>query len=82
MKSHQWLLLTVTIVAAVVQHSSASPPRARPPQPAPVPAFGFDTIQRIAQQRAEQPYQDHNDKLPDVLAKLSYDEYRDIRFRA
>jgi glucans biosynthesis protein len=79
--SHQWLLLSVTIVAAVVQHSSASAPRAHPAQPAPVQTFGFETIQRLAQQRADQPYREPNDKLPDGLARLSYDDYRDIRFR-
>jgi periplasmic glucans biosynthesis protein len=69
------------MVAAVAQHSSASAPRARPTPPAPVQAFGFDAIQHMAQLRAEQPYRERNDKLPDSLAKLSYDDYRDIRFR-
>jgi glucans biosynthesis protein len=80
-RSHQWLLLTVTIVAAAAQHSSANAPRARPPPPAAVVSFGFETIQRLAQQRADQPYHDPGDKLPEALAKLSYDDYRDIRFR-
>jgi glucans biosynthesis protein len=79
--SHQWLLLTLTIVAAVVQHSSAAPPGPRPAAPAPVVSFGFDNVQRLAQQRAEQPYREPGDKLPEPLAKLGYDEYRDIRFR-
>lgn len=80
--SHQWLLLTLTIVAAVAQHSSASPPRARPAAPAPIATFGFESVQRLAQQRAEQPYREPGNKLPDALARLTYDEYRDIRFRA
>ena len=82
MHSHQWLLLTLTIVAAVAQHSSASPPRARPAAPAPIATFGFESVQRLAQQRAEQPYREPGNKLPDALARLTYDEYRDIRFRA
>jgi periplasmic glucans biosynthesis protein len=69
------------MVAAVAQHSSASAPHSRPAPPAPVQAFGFDAIQHMAQLRAEQPYHERNDKLPDSLAKLSYDDYRDIRFR-
>ena len=81
MHSHQWLLLTLAVVAAVAQHSSASPPRPHPVAPAPVATFGFDSVQRLAQQRADQPYREPGDKLPDSLAKLSYDDYRDIRFR-
>ncbi|HEY6453158.1 MAG TPA: glucan biosynthesis protein G [Steroidobacteraceae bacterium] len=81
MHSHQWLLLTLAMVAAVAQHSSAAPPVPHPAQAAAAPAFGFDAVQRLAQQRAEQPYQEQSDKLPDSLAKLSYDDYRDIRFR-
>jgi glucans biosynthesis protein len=34
----------------------------------------------MAQLRADQPYKERNDKLPDSLAKLGYDDYRDIRF--
>jgi glucans biosynthesis protein len=79
--SQRWLLLTVTILAAVLQHSSASAPRTRPAPPAPAQAFGFEAVQHLAQLRAEQPYHDRSDKLPDNLAKLSYDDYRDIRFR-
>ncbi|MFI4895632.1 MAG: glucan biosynthesis protein [Steroidobacterales bacterium] len=81
MRAHQWLLLTVTMVAAVAQHSSATAPHSRPPPPAPVQAFGFETVQHLAQQRADQPYHEHNDRLPESLAKLSYDDYREIRFR-
>ena len=81
MHSHQWLLLTLTIAAAVAQHSSATPPRTRPTPPAPIAAFGFENVQRLAQQRAEQPYREPGDKLPEALARLSYDDYRDIRFR-
>ena len=81
MQAHQWLLLSVTVVAAVLQHSSAAPPRPRPAPPAPVVSFGFDSIQRLAQQRADQPYRENGEKLPESLAKISYDDYRDIRFR-
>lgn len=82
MHSQRWLLLLVTMLLAVAQHSSVSAQRARRAQaPAPVQAFGFDTIQRLAQARSEQPYHEPNERLPDSLAKLSYDDYRDIRFR-
>jgi glucans biosynthesis protein len=78
----RWLLLTVTTCAVVLQHSSALAPRPRPAQPPPVPRFGFESVQRIAQQRAGEAYHDHSGKLPDSLGKISYDDYRNIQFRA
>jgi periplasmic glucans biosynthesis protein len=78
----RWLLLTVTTCAAVLQHSSALSTRPHPTQPAPAPRFGFESVQRLAQQRAGEPYRDHSGKLPDSLAKISYEDYRNIQFRA
>ena len=43
--------------------------------------FTFETVQRLAQDRADKPYRERSSKLPDVLSKLGYDQYRDIRFR-
>jgi periplasmic glucans biosynthesis protein len=56
-----------------VQHPQAT---ARPAEP-----FTFETVQKIAQDRASKPYRERSTTLPDVLAKLNYDQYRDIRFR-
>jgi glucans biosynthesis protein len=56
-----------------VQHPQ---PTARPAEP-----FTFETVQKIAQDRASKPYRERSTTLPDVLAKLNYDQYRDIRFR-
>lgn len=81
MHPRRWLLLTVAVIAAVLQHSSAQAPRARPAQAKPIVGFTFESVQRIAEQRAEESYRDRSVKLPDSLNKLSYDEYRDIRFR-
>lgn len=81
MHVHQWLLASVAVAAAVIQHSSAAPPRARPNPPPPAPGFGFESVQRLAQQRADEPYRERSDKLPEALAKLSYADYHDIRFR-
>ncbi len=47
----------------------------------PAESFTFETVQRFAQDRASKPYRDRSSKLPEVLARLSYDQYRDIRFR-
>lgn len=81
MHSIRWLLLTLVVVAVGTPCSSATPPRARPSPPAAYAAFGFENVQRLAEQRADQPYREPNDRLPEALAKLSYDDYHDIRFR-
>jgi glucans biosynthesis protein len=80
--SRRWLLLTVTTFAALLQHSSALSPRTRPAQPLPAPRFGFESVQRIAQLRANDAYRDHSGKLPDSLSKISYEDYRNIQFRS
>lgn len=56
-----------------VQHPAAAQ---RPAEP-----FTFETVQKIAQDRASKPYRERSTPLPEVLAKLGYDQYRDIRFR-
>ena len=43
--------------------------------------FGFDDVGKIAAQRAATSYKARTDKLPDALAKLDYDHFRDIRFK-
>lgn len=56
--------------------------RAEPPRPQrPAEPFTFETVQRLAQDRAAKTYRERSSKLPEALAKLGYDQYRDIRFR-
>ncbi|WP_235504037.1 MULTISPECIES: glucan biosynthesis protein G [unclassified Acidovorax] len=43
--------------------------------------FDFDSVTRLASERAEKPYRAAGDKLPADLAKLNYDQVRDIRWR-
>src|SRR5687767_10782895 len=50
-------------------------------QPAPNNSFSFATVQRIARERASRPYQPASARLPERLARLGYDQYRDIRFK-
>ncbi|HKE93176.1 MAG TPA: glucan biosynthesis protein G [Povalibacter sp.] len=47
----------------------------------PAGAFGFDDVARQAQLQARAPYRSESRKPPAELAKLTYDQYRDIRFR-
>src|SRR5580658_5916468 len=75
------MLLTVTAIAVVLEHSSALSPQRKPAPPPAAPRFGFETVQRLAQQRSDEAYRDQSNKLPDSIAKLSYDDYRTIQFR-
>ncbi len=43
--------------------------------------FDPDSVVKIARRLAQKPYGVLNDPLPPGLAKISYDEYRDIRFK-
>ena len=43
--------------------------------------FGFDDVARRAQELVGKPFQPPGVKLPKELASLSYDAYRDIRFK-
>ena len=43
--------------------------------------FDSDSVTKIARKLAQKPYVVLNDPLPSGLAKISYDEYRDIRFK-
>ncbi|MFD2262835.1 glucan biosynthesis protein [Lacibacterium aquatile] len=51
-------------------------------KPAAATAFEASAVRRNAQSLAQAPYAIKDNKLPDVLAKLSYDDYRKIRFDA
>ena len=44
--------------------------------------FDLDTLTRLAQTRASEPYRANSDKLPPALANITYDQLRDIRFKA
>src|SRR4051812_30320248 len=44
-------------------------------------AFDFEDVATKAQQQAQRPYQPVSRKPPAELQALTYDQYRDIRFR-
>jgi glucans biosynthesis protein len=48
---------------------------------APVEAFDFDDLAARAELQAQQPYRSTSRKPPAELQALTYDQYRDIRFR-
>jgi glucans biosynthesis protein len=49
---------------------------------APARAFDLDTVADRARRLAEQPYKDATDTVPSWLLGISYDQWRDIRYRA
>ena len=49
--------------------------------PAAAQAFDFDELSRRAEQLAQQPHRTSASTLPAELEALSYDQYRDIRFK-
>ncbi|HEY8514711.1 MAG TPA: glucan biosynthesis protein G [Candidatus Binatia bacterium] len=48
---------------------------------APGATFGFEDVAKRAQELAAAPYKDTRGPVPDWLLQISYDEWRDIRFR-
>jgi glucans biosynthesis protein len=71
----------ITVFAVLLLSVAAGGSSQNAQQRPPAPPFTFASVQRLAQERASQPYRNRSTKLPEALAKLSYDQYRDIRFR-
>ncbi|MGH8195192.1 MAG: glucan biosynthesis protein [Woeseiaceae bacterium] len=44
-------------------------------------AFGFGDVTRLAEELVRKPYEPDRPELPPAFRNLSYDQYRDIRFR-
>jgi glucans biosynthesis protein len=67
--------------AATAAANPQNPGAASTDAPA-VHVFGFDDVRKLAQERVKHEYRPSADTLPETLANLSSDQYRDIRFRA
>ena len=75
----RYFQMLAVIAAALLTDATGGPADV---QPAPTPAqFGFANIDKLARERAAKPFQDSSPKLPEAIANLSYDQYRDIRYR-
>lgn len=70
-------LMAGLAISLGVQVSSSR--QAQAADPAPVPFDGL-VVRRIARDLAAKPYKAPDGKLPDAIAKLDYDQYRNIRF--
>ncbi|MFO7716483.1 glucan biosynthesis protein [Desulfosarcina sp.] len=44
-------------------------------------AFGFENVEQTARELATRPFEAPENEVPDFLLDLSYDQWRDIRFR-
>ena len=74
-----WALATgVLSVAAHIGRASAQD-TGKPAEDA--PPFAADTVNRIAADLAKRPFAKPEIELPEPFAGLTYDQYRDIRFR-
>ena len=72
------IIATLLISGAQAQAAAPAAAVAAPPH---IEPFTFATVERMAQQRSLEAYRDRSAPLPPRLAKLSYDAFRDIRFR-
>jgi periplasmic glucans biosynthesis protein len=62
--------------------ANAAPAAVPHAAPAPhVEPFSFATVERLAQQRSQEAYRDRSSPLPPRLARLTYDQFRDIRYK-
>lgn len=75
----QYLQCLAVIAAALLTDATGGPADSQPSQP--TVQFGFANVDKLARERAARPYQDNSPKLPESLAHLGYDQYRDIRYR-
>lgn len=68
---------------ALAQAPAGTPAAPAPAAPAPgVPPFSFETVRQTAKALAETEYMKPTVELPEPFSNLSYDQYRDIRFKA
>jgi periplasmic glucans biosynthesis protein len=70
-----------TAPAASEHKSITVPPLPQTAPPAEPGPFAFSDVQRLASERAAKEYRAPPQNLPASLANLTYDQYRDIRFR-
>jgi len=74
-------VIAIMAAFAVLASIGSAGFRAADARPADAPAFGFPDVDQRARDRARRPPVEREDALPDALAELDYDQYRDIRFK-
>ncbi|MBK8182682.1 MAG: glucan biosynthesis protein [Candidatus Competibacteraceae bacterium] len=76
------LILLLSLGSPLASVAAPSVPETTPAPTPPPKRFNFVDVRRRAETLATQPFQQIGDNLPEFLAKLDYDQYRDIRFKA
>src|SRR5262245_30744442 len=61
----------------LVAPAAVAAPKTKPPEP----GFDFDNVADKARRLASAPFREPQNQVPDWLLKLSYDQWRDVRFR-
>jgi glucans biosynthesis protein len=72
MASARGVLIAVTVLAVVVAAAARGH----------AAAFGFEDVATKARHLAEKPFEAPKVRVPEWLGKITYDQWRDIRFRA
>jgi glucans biosynthesis protein len=73
--------LASALLASRAKAQNGTPAPAPQPATPPAPKFGYEDVVRRARDIAALPYDASPPNLPEPLARLDYDSYRDIRFR-
>ncbi len=68
-------------IPALVALLALEPDAGRAAAAAPRPPFGFEQVVERARELATQPFRDPTGRVPQWLLDLTYDQWRDIRFR-
>jgi glucans biosynthesis protein len=80
--------ICVALAGAVRAADPTAPPAKRMVAAAPATtagslgAFTFEDVRRLAQERVRQPYRPPSEALPEALNNLTFEQYRNIRYRA
>lgn len=84
MKLRILLSLVLLVISPYPLASLAAPgvPETTTANTPPPKRFNFADVRRRAEVLATHPFQEIGNNLPEFLAKLDYDQYRDIRFKA
>ncbi len=79
---HRAVLVACALVALAAPAADAAkqPKQAKPPKPAEA-GFDFNNVVDKARRLASAPFGEPQNQVPDWLLKLSYDQWRDIRYR-
>jgi glucans biosynthesis protein len=77
----RWHLALLLVAGLAAEAGAAAKPTPRTGARPAKPAFGFEQVADRARSLARKDYRDPRGEVPDWLLQISYDQWRDIRFR-